>query len=441
MRPRTPHPDDAEEVGRALSALLACLFSSLALTPLAGAQPTVPRSASAFQDSVGVTTHIVYFDTSYGDWPRVVSVLADLGIRHLRDGVYANPAPQWRDWNQRYYDAVELAAARGLRFDFGMGQPGFQAGTLRQLVAVVAGRLRNAVEALEDPNEFDLFGGTAHWPSALAAYDRALYERVKSVPSLRSLPVVGPSFALPASPSLIGNQSPWLDVGNIHPYTGGLPPSLAHTASELVRAGVTAPRKPVWATEAGYSNAIGATTANGEETALPEDVAAVYTLRTLLDNFASGIRRTYLYELLDEHPDPARVDPQQNFGLLHYDFMPKPAYYAVRNLLRLVGSGRPNHALRPLDLRTDTAVRRLVLQRADGSYVVALWTLASAWNTTARRRLSVPGTHLGLWLPRASRAAIADPMRGTAQTPLPLHNGRAGLTIGRDPILLFVDAR
>jgi hypothetical protein len=425
-----------------LSAVLACLFSSLALTPLAGAQPATPRSASAFQDSVGVTTHIVYFDTGYGNWPRVVSALQDLGIRHVRDGVYANPAPQWRDWNQRYYDAVELAAAHGLRFDFGMGQPGFEAGTLSQLVGVVAGRLRNAVEALEDPNEFDLFGGMTHWPSALAAYDRALYEEAKSARSLRSLPVVGPSFAGPGAPSLIGDQARWLDVGNIHPYTGGLSPSRAHTASELARAAVTAPRKPVWATEAGYDNATAATTASGEEMAVPEDVAAVYTLRTLLDNFASGIRRTYLYELLDEHSDPARADPQQHFGLLRYDFTPKPAYDALRNLLTLIGNGRPRHALRALDLRTDTdAVRRLVLERPDGSYVVAFWTLASAWNTDARRRLSVTGTHLGLWLPRARSAAIADPMRGTARTPLPLHHGRAGLTIGRDPILLFVDAR
>src|SRR5207245_1683901 len=163
----------------------------------------------------------------------------------------------WRDWNQRYYDAVELAAAHGLRFDFGMGQPGFQAGTLSQLVAVVAGRLRNAAEALEDPNEFDLFGGMAHWPSALAAYARAL-------------------------------------------------PG-------------------------------------------PAPVRAVCTLRTWLDNLASCIRRTYPSELPAAHPDPARVDPHQNFGLLRYDFTPKPASSALRNLLPLPGSGRPNHALRPLD--------------------------------------------------------------------------------------------
>jgi hypothetical protein len=425
-----------------LFALLACVFSSLALTPLAGAQPQMPTSARAFANSVGVTTHIVYYDTSYGDWPRVVSALEALGVKHLRDGVYADPAPQWRDWNQRYYDAVQLAAAHGLRFDFGMGQPGFQAGTLDELVAVVAGRLRAAAEALEDPNEFDLFGGMANWPHALATYDRALYRKVKSTGSLRSLPVVGPSFAGFDAPSRIGDQTRWLDVGNIHPYTGGLSPSIAHTASELARAAVTAPGKPVWATEAGYDNAVGAPTANGEETSVPEDVSAVYTVRTLLDNFASGIRRTYLYELLDEHPDPSRVDPQQNFGLLRYDFTPKPAYYALRNLLQLVGDGRPQHGLRPLRMLTSTdAVRRLVLERGDGSYVVAFWTLANAWDTKARRRVPVPETQIGVRLPDATKAQVADPVRGTGLTPMRLIGGRAQLTLGRDPVLLVVDAR
>jgi hypothetical protein len=74
-------------------------------------------SAFALRDSIGVVTHIVYYDTAYGDWDKIVWRLWELGVGHVRDGVYANPG--WRDWNERYYRAVEQAASLGIKFDFG----------------------------------------------------------------------------------------------------------------------------------------------------------------------------------------------------------------------------------------------------------------------------------------------------------------------------------
>ena len=196
--------DDKEPMRRVLLSILAAGACVAALAPVASAQPVVPRSAGAFHNSVGVDTHIVYFDTAYGDWPRIVSALDELGVTHLRDGVYANPAASWRDWNERYYEAVELAASHGIKFDFGMGQPGFRAGSLDQLIAVVRTRLRGAVDALEDPNEFDQYGGMQNWPGPLAAYDRQLYQKVTGDASLRSLPVIGPSLAGFDSPKCLG---------------------------------------------------------------------------------------------------------------------------------------------------------------------------------------------------------------------------------------------
>jgi hypothetical protein len=426
------------------TSILATLVACFCFAAAASAQQVRPRSAGAFQDSVGLTTHIVYYDTPYGDWPRIVSKLVELGVKHLRDGVYANPALQWRDWNQRYYDAVEVAAAQGIKFDLGMGQPGFGAGTLDQLAAVVRGRLRGAVEAVEDPNEFDLFGGIAGWPQTLVAYDRSLYQTVKSDRTLRTLPVVGPSFGTYDAPQQIGNQARWLDIGNIHPYTGGQSPSAAHTESELLRAALTAPGKPVWATEAGFNNAVHAADSSAEQPAVPERVAADYTLTTLLEHFKNGIARTYLYELIDEHPDPGQSAPQQDYGLLRNDFSPKPAYTALQNLLRLVGQGAPEGWLHPLDsvLPADTPrLRHLVLQRDDGTYVVALWSLASAWNTAARQPVRVPRQSVTVALPAAASAAIANPVTAAAARPMALRRGRVRVRVGRDPIILLVTQR
>ena len=208
-----------------LAGLLAAGACSLAAAPAASASPVAPRSATAFYDSVGVLTHIVYYDTAYGDWPRIVARLRELGVRHIRDGIFANPTLQWHDWNDRYYSAVESAASQGMRFTFVVNPPGVGTGTLDQLLDVVGGRLRNAAEALEAPNEMDKYVGGARWPLALASYERQLHVKAKARRPTRSLPILGPSFATLRGPSLVGSLRGLVDVGNIHPYTGGCHPT------------------------------------------------------------------------------------------------------------------------------------------------------------------------------------------------------------------------
>ena len=411
----------------------------LGATPAAAASE-MPRSAAAFRDSVGVTTHIVYYDTAYGDWPRVVQRLEELGVRHLRDGVYGNPAPQWRDWNERYYRAVELAASRGMRFAFGMGQPGNRSGSLDELVGVVGGRLRHAAEALEAPNEFDLFVGGPGWADALRSYTRELYSTVDRHPSLRRLPVLGPSLYGADAPRSVGDQRSSLDVGNIHPYTGGKSPGPAHVRSELARAATVSGPKPVWATEAGFHNALKSTAGQPPTS---ERAAAVYHVRTFLEHFKSGIARTYAYELLDDKPEPGRRDPEQHFGLLRNDFSPKPAFTALRNLLAAVGEDHDGRErLRPLRLSVSggSAVRRLVLQRADGSHVVALWRHASVWDREARRSQCVAPLSVTVGLPGAARVTVADPVDGEKRR-LSLRGGRARVQLGGSPLLLEVGGR
>ena len=54
----------------------------------------------------------------------------------------------------------------------------------------------------------------------------------------------------------LGDQSAFLDRGNIHPYAGGQSPNPAHLKAEFADAALVAANKPVWATEAGYHNAL-----------------------------------------------------------------------------------------------------------------------------------------------------------------------------------------
>ena len=396
----------------------------------------VVGGASGFYDSVGVDTHLTFANTTYGDWPRLVGLLGRLGVLHLADGAYGNPAPSWAGFNQLFESRVQLAVAHGMRFAFEMGKPGYQGGSIAELVSVMSGPLRDAIEAVEDPNEFDS-SGVSDWAPALAAYDRQLYAAVKASPQLRSLPVIGPSLVGDGAPGVLGDQQSSLDFGAIHPYTGGLAPSPTYTESQLARIGVVSGAKPVWATELGYSNALAAPA--GQQP-VSEYAGAVYLLREFLGNYQAGIARTYAYELIDDAADPTDANIQDHYGLLRADYTPKPAFTALENLLALVGDQPPGPlaglAVSPTQGPGD--LHQLVLQQSPGSYVVVLWRLASVWNVTARTAIDVGATPVTLNVPAAVTAGRADPLSGQQLTPLPLDHGQLHTTIAADPIIIHI---
>jgi hypothetical protein len=144
-------------------------------------------------------------------------------------------------------------------------------------------------------------------------------------------------------------------------------------------------------TETGYHNAYAATTG---QPPVSEEAAAVYLPRALVAAFGAGVRRTFVYELLDEKPDPGLHDPEQHFGLLRNDLSPKPAFTAIKTLIAAVraspGSGS---GVLPWDLRApeDADVQHVVLARRDGSRAIAIWRPVSVWDTDERRAVD-PGS-------------------------------------------------
>jgi hypothetical protein len=410
--------------------------------PSASAHAAMPKSAVAFRDSVGVATHVGYTDTAYANWPRLVARLDELGVRHLRDGAYGDPSPAARDYNAYVYKSIDLAAAHGIGFTFLMGGAHGETGTLDQLVRVVGGRLRHATEALEAPNEFDKYVGGRKWATRLATYSRNLYRRVNAVPSLRNVPVLAPSLAKPGAERRLGSLRRWFDLGNVHPYTGGLSPDRAALRSALAEASVVSGSKPVWATEAGFHNALNNHQA-GAQAPVSEHAGAVYLLRTYLEHFSDGIDRTYAYELIDEKPDPRGRDPEQHFGLLRNDYSAKPAFTALRNLLALVGPDGRRPRLRPLRLTISGGdqIRRLVLQRADGTYLVVLWRTASVWDAKHRRPIRVAPRTVTVKLPGGAHVELADPVASVKGRRLQPRRHRVRIALAGSPLVLQVARR
>ncbi len=298
-----------------------------ALPPL----PAAPAVAAGdFQDSVGVNVHLSYGDTAYGDFPAVQRALADLGVRHVRDGACAGCTEA--------NDRIRALAERGVRFTLIAGSPKDTTGTLPDNLASIRS-LGPAVEAVEGPNEYDN-QGDPQWASALRDYQRELAEGVAADPELKRLPVIGPSFVRPGSRAEAGDLSAWMTHGNLHSYAGGGEPAAGLERERSLAATVSGER-PVMATETGYHDAAGATTG---QPGVDEETAAAYIPRLYLDYFRTGIRRAFVYELADQKPDPAGTDPERHFGLLRSDWTPKPAYAALKGLLAAIGDGAPRAA-------------------------------------------------------------------------------------------------
>lgn len=98
--------------------------------------------ADAFVDSIGVNIHLHYNDTIYGDFPKLKGALAEVGVRHVRDGLVDS------EW-QPYFERVNELAAAGIRFTFITDMK------LDRLVPV-AEKVKGAIEAFEGPNEVNL---------------------------------------------------------------------------------------------------------------------------------------------------------------------------------------------------------------------------------------------------------------------------------------------
>jgi hypothetical protein len=330
---------------------------------------TEALSAGAFVDSIGVGTHLNYFDTAYARLPELVARMQELGVRHIREAV---PAPVGQ-----HADALRAVRDAGLQATLGNGDPGSDPA---RWVADGIGVMGDQIAAFEAPNELDNTD-YADWPAQLRTYMPALVAAVRE--QAPGAEVIGPSFIDSASRALIPNDLPGMFNG--HPYSGGLPPEGAlNQALDERRA--TTPGRGVVFTEAGYHNALNATA--GQPPA-SEEAAAVYLPRLLATAFGASVRRTFIYELVDEKPDPGLVDAEQHFGLLRNDLSPKPAFTAVKTLIAAVRESPGERSGAPLVPRVAVddgdPIEQVTLERADGSRALLLWRPVSVWDRDARK--------------------------------------------------------
>jgi hypothetical protein len=418
---------------RRIVLILAAVLALAGSTPSAGdeqaqaARPFVSaQSARAFGNSVGVNLHIGWSDTpAYSNYKAVEARLRELGVRYIRDGL----CPTCQQWINR----LKRLGAAGIRSNIIATDLVGGSARLRRNLQVIRNRLGDAVVSVEAPNEPDQ-QGDPEWIAKTRALQRDLWTRVKGNPALAHLAVLGPALVYSSSPTALGSLSAFMNRGNIHPYPGGGTP-LHNIDDERRRANVTSGGKQIVATEAGYHSDLGTT--NGHY-GTSERAIGIYTPRLALEGFRYGFDRTYIYQFADTWSGPGF---ENAFGLLRADLSPKPAFLALRNLLRVVnGASAPVKRPGGLRLRLEGAprdLRRLLLRSANGTYALVLWRDVSVWDRVARQDLYPTANRLRVVLGQPiALARRFDPVVSRRERRRWTDPARIPVAVGGSPVVL-----
>ncbi|HEY3333361.1 MAG TPA: CARDB domain-containing protein [Capsulimonadaceae bacterium] len=418
---------------RPLTISVLAITVAASLTSFTATRADTAATCDSFVNSIGVNVKLNYFDTPYVDYAKTKAVLLKAGIRHIRTGITTNPLVIQR--------TNDLAAAGIMStvivFNDAKGDI-TPASVREQLTAILP-----SLEAIEGPNEPDAgfaFGGK-QFPASVILFQNMLAAIAKE-PQFAKIPLLAPSISYPPKSAQVPNIA--ADLGNIHSYHGGRNPgttekNLDLTHFYLENAAIETPGKPIICTETGNPN-----TAVDDPSLwmprTPESVQAKYLLRTYLDYFRQGISRTFVHELVDEHPLPNLSE--QNFGLLRNDWSPKPVYTSLCNTIAIMQDAGPTFKPASLDytLQGDVAnVRHLLLQKRDGTFYLVLWQEVSGYDTATKQPIGVPDAQVTLTIPSSFTAVTSYlPMQWATPCKEYANKGPIPLRILDEPVILEI---
>jgi hypothetical protein len=187
----------------------------------------------------------------------------------------------------------------------------------------------------------------------------------------------------------------YANFGNMHAYQGGQvgdgtgESSLRQWYIRFSR-DLTG-KKPLWTTEMGYHNDTNYLS-DGEQQGVSQRASAIYLPIAFLSGFNDNVVRTFSYELVDEAAGPPlttcsatdqlRCSGNGFYGLLNYDFTPKPAYTALQNLMGFLRDSSDAFEPDSLEIEFSGApdtMRYTLLEKSNGDYYLALWNDVSVY--------------------------------------------------------------
>lgn len=380
---------------------------------------------AAFLDTLAVVTHVNYTDGAYANVRNVADDMNWLGLRHVRDYTPGPSAP---------FESYVFLAQRGVRFNF------LVRWNIEESIDVAA-RLNAAVPgsvaAIEGFNEIDNFPvpyrGLNGTPAGLAA-QRDIYARVRSTPALAGVPVYDLTGYDRKS---VETRAGSADYANQHAYpqNGDQPSYNAPHGGSWIPSAIDSIKKynlPVVITEFGYFSM---PQSGWYMIGVDEATQAKGILNGYMDGAAAGVKRLYVYELLDEKPDPQNKSGEMHFGLFRFDNSPKPVAYAIRNLTSVLNTSttrRATGAVRNTLAYTladkPASANSLLLQKKDGRFVLALWNETKIWDRATGIPVTQPPARMSVdFGTAASRVDLYDPL--LSATPLASHRDVRQLSV------------
>ncbi len=413
--------------------------AAIALTAAtAHAQPATQALRTAdFLNSIGVNIHLnSQWDTAYGD-------AANGGTGA---GSNATTVNGYTTNVSRIAAALNYAGITRVRTQFGapyilsrfqalaLASPWLRADVQADTNAPISDQLARAGQV---PDRIDSFEGmneatdrTGYYNGLTAAAADCAFQRDLRVGVTAWNKNFQPNRFVPLlAPSVGGNWNGFgqlaacaasSDASNGHSYMDSTPPT-AGKVYDLPNERLDAPAgAPNYVTETGpITNAM---TARG----MTEDAAAKRTLDLLLA-FKSTTVRTYLYELVDENAhtpvlndqnDPSGLEQEMHYGLFHSDWTAKASAVALHNQAAiLLDHGATAGTFAPGSLAyaisgAAPATYSLLMQKADGTFVLAVWAEPNNWNAATTTRAgwanAAPSTTVTVSFPAMSAIAASD---------------------------------
>ena len=429
-----------------LTLVTGCSANAGGREPLSSAAAGPEIDEARFLDSFGVNIHANYNDGAYARLDKVAQDMEYLGLHHVRTHHGRGVVP---------YESYARLAAWGLRFNF-IVLPDKIDETL-DFAARLMNDVPGSVVSIEGFNEINnerfSYEGLEGLEAAKAA-QKALYAKVKERKELAGLPVLyftgGEMFAGGKKASDLSGMA---DFANVHAYNhNALQPrdsivgALGLYSGAAARApfintefgNFTLPKgwpegKPYWA----HYTALG----------VDETTQAKIVLNSFFEGAQLRVKRSYVYELLDEKLDPEMKLPEFHFGLFTFDHEPKASAKVLRNLTRFLDgttSKSPGKTVEAKAVNVPDGVGRITIRRADGSVLIALWSRAEFWTWDQNTSKPVKNARVPVAVQAAPgqdglTASVFDPITNT-QTPVVGSLAHFQVPVPDYPVLVWLRA-
>ena len=408
---------------------MAAVLSALACAGSAQAQRNI--KAWDFGDIFGVNVH--FGENGYRDAQVIADAMHLIGFSRVRSScVSAAEVSAWKELAAK----SRASFPDGLKADVLIGgylnAPGVTLESQKALIPQIAGM----VESIEAPNEINNYsvGAGTHGPGDFSdrtkdfaansvAWAKALYDWRKGTPALSRVRLFGPTIASgdPKDYAALMDISHYVDAGSVHFYAGnGRQPSGFGGGNFAALYGwcraASTPGKALAVTEWGQTTA-----GKPGQGGCDEATQAKYVLNQMFDAAAVGADRAYVYQLMDDTSDgdpTGNGGSESHFGLFDYQWHPKAAAQALRNVKTLLADMSAHFTPKVPAYRVSgvtnagAAGDSLSVSKSDGSTFLVVWNEPQIWDLKANSAVTPPANTVTVDFGGDYSYKVYDPLIG-----------------------------